>query len=109
MDLDLKIFEDESWTRFPCVNVGRNDPTNPETAVWIPPNLLEILPNQALKSGLTKHFADRIVSIACRKPDENLNLIAGMGLETMGINPPQPRLVSIRPTLLCSFFLQLLS
>jgi hypothetical protein len=104
-----------------CVNVGKRKvksyreprarPTNPSAeeavkirvmqtqseqgAIWIPATLLQICPFQQTKGSLDPDHTSSMITLACRRPLQNLSLINREGLEQLGITGMQEPLVSL--------------
>ena len=74
-----------------CVNVGKTD--EPQ---WIPPEFLEIAPEQQFRAPLSATHTAGINGKAVRVPGANAALIVheGIGCKFLGIRPLQPALVS---------------
>ncbi|KAF2867795.1 Piwi domain-containing protein [Massariosphaeria phaeospora] len=75
-----------------CVNVGKKlDPLHTAKqqsangAIWIPAQLLEIEPNQPMKSQLCPQHTSHLITHAKRNPNMNLGLIDGEGMDTLQI------------------------
>jgi eukaryotic translation initiation factor 2C len=82
-----------------CVNVGKPASSTSNMgeqsdrgAIWVPANLLEILPDQTTNVELcSQHTAD-MIAMALREPGSNAGLIDLEGLEKLGIKGDQAHL-----------------
>jgi hypothetical protein len=109
MELPVKINKDTL-----CVNVGK--PASPNNmgsnlsapqimrsqsvkgAIWIPANLLEIVPDQTTNVGLCPQHTADMIRIALRAPGHNVDLIDLEGLQRLGIKGDQHHLSSMGVT-----------
>jgi hypothetical protein len=78
-----------------CVNVGKklnasaaNDmrEQSKQGAIWIPAQLLEIIPNQPMKLQLPSELISKLTNVACRKPAQNAKLIIEEGLDVLRVD-----------------------
>jgi hypothetical protein len=108
-----------------CVNVGtpvrtkaKDDETvedlmrhqSQKSPVWIPASLLDIAPEQAIKTTLDGDHAAEMIAVACRRPMQNAALIDLEGLPKLGLKKDQTRLVRCSSTayiLVTDFFSRL--
>lgn len=51
----------------------------------MPPELCIVLPGQVAKKKLSQTQTEKMVSVACRTPAQNAELIVGEGARVMGI------------------------
>ncbi|KAF8895907.1 argonaute-like protein [Gymnopilus junonius] len=65
----------------PLVDVGG------QKSNLLPPELCEILPNQAFKGKLTDEHTASMITVAAKPPDVNASSIVGPGLDELGFRP----------------------
>jgi len=75
-----------------CVNVGKKVSRTADMrlqskdgAIWIPAQLLEIVPYQTVKSQLPPALISAMIAVALRKPANNARLIVNEGLNVLRI------------------------
>ncbi len=90
------------WPKLPCINVGGTGTTSTEHPIWVPPEYLQIEPNQVFRGKLNPGQTRAMLEIALRLPGANAALIVEDGLKKLGLVGDDANVLLVRPVVTCS-------